>query len=107
MSSSRPNPRTRVLRAATAGLLALTTAAALTSTFTATASGQTQKPKIVKLQVLALNDFHGNLAPPSGSGGLITGIPAGGAAYLATKLNTLRAKPQRTVRTASPSPPVT
>ncbi len=49
----------------------------------------------VALQLLAINDFHGNLEPPSGSGGLITNpdgtrTPAGGAANLATHLRNLR-----------------
>jgi 5'-nucleotidase len=56
------------------------------------------------LRVLAINDFHGNLEPPSGSSGRIqTGpdpdgagpgmaptVDAGGANYLATHLDTLR-----------------
>jgi 5'-nucleotidase len=50
----------------------------------------------VDVQLLALNDFHGALEPPSGSSGQIrTGtnpdgtpvsVPAGGSAYLATQL---------------------
>jgi 5'-nucleotidase len=48
----------------------------------------------VNVQLLAFNDFHGNLKPPSGSGGRIqTGadpnvdrVDAGGAEYLATHL---------------------
>ncbi len=43
------------------------------------------------VQLLAINDFHGNLEPPSGSSGLISGIPAGGVEYLATHLAQLRA----------------
>ena len=38
----------------------------------------------VDVQLIAINDFHGNLEPPSGSGGLINGVPAGGVEYLAT-----------------------
>jgi len=38
----------------------------------------------VSVQILALNDFHGNLEPPSGSNGQINGTAAGGAEYLAT-----------------------
>ncbi len=51
-----------------------------------------QRPaKRVKLQILALNDFHGQLEPStSSSSGTINGIPAGGAAYLATRLAQLR-----------------
>jgi len=37
----------------------------------------------IQVQVLGLNDFHGNLEPPAGSSGRIEGIDAGGAAYLA------------------------
>jgi 5'-nucleotidase len=43
------------------------------------------------VQVLALNDFHGNLEPPAGSSGLIEGIEAGGAEYLATHVAQLEA----------------
>ena len=46
----------------------------------------------VKLELLAINDFHGNLEPPGGSSGVIGTTPAGGAAYLATHLKRLRAK---------------
>lgn len=41
---------------------------------------------VVDIQLLAINDFHGNLEPPRGSSGLINGVPAGGAEYLATHL---------------------
>jgi 5'-nucleotidase len=40
----------------------------------------------VDVQLLAINDFHGNLEPPAGSSGLINTTPAGGAEYLATHL---------------------
>src|SRR4051794_20712088 len=40
----------------------------------------------VTVQLLAINDFHGNLEPPSGANGLVNAIPAGGATYLATHL---------------------
>jgi 5'-nucleotidase len=43
-------------------------------------------PGTVTVQVLAINDFHGNLEPPSGTNGLINGTSAGGAEYLATHL---------------------
>jgi len=51
----------------------------------------------VKLQLLGINDFHGNLEPPTGSGGRITETPgatpidAGGAAFLASHIRQLRA----------------
>lgn len=48
---------------------------------------------VVEVQVLAINDFHGNLEPPSGSGGRVGpssgGTLAGGAEYLATHVRTL------------------
>jgi 5'-nucleotidase len=52
------------------------------------------KDKDVKVQLLGINDFHGNLEPPTGSGGRIQEVPggpqidAGGAVYLATQLRT-------------------
>jgi 5'-nucleotidase len=61
----------------------------------------------IRVQVLAFNDFHGNLEEPSGSNGRIkapTGdggtadVNVGGAAYLAHQIETLRAdNPQNTV----------
>ncbi len=49
----------------------------------------------VEVQLLALNDFHGNLEPPSGSGGRIDGVDAGGAEFLATALRLLAEEVQR------------
>jgi 5'-nucleotidase len=46
----------------------------------------------IKLDLLALNDFHGNLEPPSGSSGAFAGVRAGGVAYLAEVLKEERAK---------------
>lgn len=51
----------------------------------------------VNVQILALNDFHGNLQPPSGSSGRIGTTDAGGAEYLATYINNLRATNPNTV----------
>ncbi|MFC8451864.1 bifunctional metallophosphatase/5'-nucleotidase [Kitasatospora sp. NPDC057223] len=58
------------------------------------------KHKIANLQLLAINDFHGNLEPPAGSSGNINEIdpatgkvvatPAGGIEYLATALRQAR-----------------
>ncbi|MGI5247468.1 bifunctional metallophosphatase/5'-nucleotidase [Dactylosporangium sp. CA-139066] len=44
----------------------------------------------VTAQLLGFNDFHGNIDPPTGSGGLINGVPAGGSEYLSTYLTKLR-----------------
>lgn len=51
----------------------------------------------VDVQILALNDFHGNLEPPAGSSGRIDGITAGGVEYLATYIDNLRATNPNTV----------
>lgn len=50
-----------------------------------------QRAQTTKVQLLALNDFHGNLEPPAGSGGRIGTTLAGGAEYLATHVRSLRA----------------
>ncbi|MGH2541123.1 MAG: bifunctional metallophosphatase/5'-nucleotidase, partial [Actinomycetota bacterium] len=72
------------------------------------------KAKTTEIQILGLNDFHGNLEPPSGSSGRIgeptevaedvfeclapTCFPAGGVGYLATHVRELREEnPKNTV----------
>jgi 5'-nucleotidase len=62
-------------------------------------------PKPVEVQLLAINDFHGNLEPPTGSSARIqTGVgadgtavtvDAGGVEYLSTQLAQLAAQQQR------------
>src|SRR4051794_27217114 len=49
---------------------------------------------LVGLDLLALNDFHGNLAvvDPASSSGKINNTPAGGVAYLASLLKAERQK---------------
>jgi 5'-nucleotidase len=51
----------------------------------------------VDVQLLAINDFHGALEPPSGDIGRIRDIDAGGIEYLATHLARLRATNPNTV----------
>lgn len=51
----------------------------------------------VNVQILAVNDFHGNLEPPSGSSGRIGTINAGGAEFLATHIKNLRSQNKNTV----------
>ena len=46
----------------------------------------------VTAHLLAFNDFHGNLDAPTGSSGVINGIPAGGVEYLAHWVKQLRAQ---------------
>ena len=76
-------------------LLAVCVLAAMT--VVPSAVGDNQPPlimdkSVVEVQILALNDFHGNLLPPSGSSGRVGDrwTDAGGAAYLATHVKTLR-----------------
>ncbi|HEY0473266.1 MAG TPA: bifunctional metallophosphatase/5'-nucleotidase [Kribbella sp.] len=51
------------------------------------------RPTHTQIQLLAINDFHGNLAPnpATSSSGNVNGTPAGGAEFLATHLKNLRA----------------
>ncbi|MFF5211684.1 bifunctional metallophosphatase/5'-nucleotidase [Streptosporangium sp. NPDC000396] len=61
---------------------------------TGPAAAGNRPAKTVPVRLLALNDFHGNLEPPTGSSGRMvdeTGatVDAGGAAYVATHLKQL------------------
>ena len=55
----------------------------------------------VSVQILAFNDFHGNLEPPSGSDGRIGSTPAGGVEYFATHLARLKAANPNTLVVAA------
>ena len=57
----------------------------------AAGAGEGKPPKRVSVQLLAFNDFHGNLEPPSGSSGRIGTVNAGGVEYFATHLKQLEA----------------
>jgi len=67
--------------------------AALVSTDPALAVKPPKKEKTIDVQLLAINDFHGNLQPPSGSSGRINTpvgpVDAGGVEYLSTHLKQL------------------
>ncbi|HSW42483.1 MAG TPA: bifunctional metallophosphatase/5'-nucleotidase [Patescibacteria group bacterium] len=83
-----------MLPAALAMLLVATTAAIAAGP----GGGQGGGPKgTVDVQVLAINDFHGNLEPPAGSSGRIGSINAGGVEYLATHIRALEATNPNTV----------
>lgn len=64
-------------------------------------------PAPVEVAVLAFNDFHGNLEPPRQSVGMPDGhggtaqIPAGGVAWLASALDSLRARHANTLTVAA------
>ncbi|GAB3262408.1 bifunctional metallophosphatase/5'-nucleotidase [Nocardioides dilutus] len=100
-------PRTprRAIAAAAASAVALTLGLTATASSTAPDSRSgtdgkkayaslAKKSDYVKLDVLAINDFHGNLEviPSSSSSGRINSTPAGGGAYLASLLNQERKK---------------
>src|SRR6478752_6621670 len=51
----------------------------------------TPPARSVDVQLLAINDFHGNLRPPTGSSGFVGSTLAGGVEYLATQIKTLEA----------------
>ncbi len=77
------------LRLALAGAVA--TGGVLFTTLPADAG---KAPKTVPVRLLALNDFHGNLEPPTGSSGRMVDengntVDAGGAAYVATHMKGL------------------
>lgn len=55
----------------------------------------------VSVQLLAINDFHGNLEPPSGGDGRVNQTPAGGAEYLATHLARARAENPNSILVAA------
>jgi 5'-nucleotidase len=59
--------------------------------------GRVTKAKTTKIQILGLNDFHGALEPPAGSGGRIGTTNAGGVEYLATHVDQLRATNPNTI----------
>ena len=104
MSSIRKT-RGRALVAAAAGLALVATPLALSAGAVADESGRASKtsdsakaarqsdnPDFTRLQLLAINDFHGQIekVPSTSSGGLVGTTPAGGAEYLATHLAQLR-----------------
>lgn len=56
---------------------------------------------VVEVQILAFNDFHGNLEPPAGSNGRIGDVSVGGVEYFASHIAELkRANPNTVVVSA-------
>jgi len=91
VSPTRPSARLRAV-AGIAAIVALLVPAATQ------AANPNTPPGDVDVQLLAINDFHGNLKPPSGSSGLVGTTPAGGVEYLATRIRALEAtNPDRTL----------
>jgi 5'-nucleotidase len=104
----RPARRRTTTALAVAGLTCAVVAAAAPASTAAGPSGaapKTRAAKTVDVQLLALNDFHGNLEPPAGSGGRTqTGVDAGGnpvtvdtggAEFLGTQLAQLAAQQKK------------
>ncbi|TYP87250.1 bifunctional metallophosphatase/5'-nucleotidase [Blastococcus xanthinilyticus] len=96
----RPRPLATLAATASLAVLAVTAAAP------AVAGDRPQDPpagnKAVEVQLLAFNDFHGALEPPSGSGGRVTladgsVVDAGGLTYFATHLRQLEAQNRQTL----------
>ncbi|WP_431950849.1 bifunctional metallophosphatase/5'-nucleotidase [Actinacidiphila sp. bgisy167] len=116
MSVTHPRRRAaRRVAAATAGLAAV--GALVIASPTAQAhethhggKGHGNSGRTVDLQLLAVNDFHGNLEPPAGSSGRVTElqadgtsktVDAGGVEYLASSLRTARKGQERSLTVAA------
>jgi 5'-nucleotidase len=111
--------RTPVALAALVAATLVASVGAATSSAADPKDGKAGNADVTEIQILGLNDFHGALEPPSGSGGRIgsltevptnppttpvptaclapTCFPAGGAEYLATHVRALRAENPNTM----------
>lgn len=102
-------------RRAVAGVVGVAAVGVLAAAGPAVAHGDGQRAHArpgptVDLQLLAINDFHGNLQPPAGSSGRVTEleadgttrtIDAGGVEYLANALRTAREGHERSLTVAA------
>jgi len=84
--------RSRLAALAVVGVLVAAFAPAATAK-PAPDSPAVEKAQTTEIQILGLNDFHGQLepVPSTSSGGRIGATPAGGVEYLATHVRALRA----------------
>ncbi|MDT4986890.1 MAG: 5-nucleotidase, partial [Micromonosporaceae bacterium] len=82
------------------GLLPLgpTTPAAASGTAAGAGAARAAATGSATGHLIAFNDFHGNIDPPTGGSGLVNGDPAGGIEYLATYVKRLRADALRQTR---------
>jgi 5'-nucleotidase len=95
MHISRAHRGARLLGLALAALALMVPAAQ------AKPAKQAKQSKTVKVQLLGLNDFHGQLEPPTGSASLIQGRLVGGVEYFATHVRELeKANPNTLVVSA-------
>ncbi len=73
-------------------------AVAMSATLAACATVPAGPPAPVEVGIVAINDFHGAIEPPNqsvfmrGPDGTTVGIPAGGAAWLASAVDAIRAR---------------
>src|SRR5712675_3565838 len=99
--------RGEVKKAASAALTILATALMLNAS-ASRADAQTPAPP-VELRILAINDFHGNLLPPTGGIRIADpddktkkiAVPAGGAEHMATLVKHLRQGTRNTIFVAA------
>jgi len=102
LTQSIARARARTLVTIAAASLLVATIAPLAAAKPPPGNPAESKATTTKVQILGLNDFHGNLEPPTGSGGRIgsltsgacvapTCFAAGGVEYLATHVRQLRA----------------
>jgi 5'-nucleotidase len=67
---------------------------------TSASAGKADPPgQLVRLQLLAFNDYHGHVLP--NDAGNVDGVPAGGGEYLSAKLKQLRSGNKYTVTVAA------
>ena len=98
----RTMTRPRTLLACAAAGLTVTALTAQPASAQPPGHKATAPASTTSVRLLALNDFHGNLEPPTGSSGQAVDehgetVPAGGAAYVATHLKRLRNRHTLTV----------
>lgn len=97
--SSRPSPRRSRRLVASVALLAVAGSALAVGSGAASADRKDdrRKPKVVEVQLLAFNDYHGHLEAstpgtvPVVQNGATVLVPGGGAEFLSAKLGELRA----------------
>ena len=101
MTYSQLPPRAQGRTSATQLLGALVTGSLLVVSSGCSDDAVTPEKTTVHVQLLAFNDFHGNIEPPAGSngrikapttGGATADVNAGGATFLAYHVNKLRAQ---------------
>jgi 5'-nucleotidase len=87
-------------------LTRLAAAAAAALATAAVTSAPAEAAQTTDVRLIAFNDLHGNLEPPSGSGGRVSlpdgsTVDAGGAAYLATHVKQLESQVRNSVLLSS------